>query len=74
MKRGHALLLGILAFSLCTISLTGTLTAPPCISSSSVPRQYPIFVISFCINYVLTTIAFAVAGTMAFCYALREEK
>ena len=74
MKRVQALLLGILAFSLCIISFTGVLTAPPCIGGSSVPRQYPIFVVSFCINYVLATIAFAVAGTMALCYALREEK
>lgn len=72
MRRTHAFLLGLLAFGVMAISLIGLTIAPPCISGPSVPRQYPLFVVSLCINYVFAEVAFLLGGVTAFCYALRE--
>lgn len=73
MKRIHSFLLGLLAFGLFAISGAGLFFCPPCISGPSVPRQYPLFAVSLCLNYVLGMVIFAVAGASAFYYALREN-
>jgi len=72
MKRLHAFLLGLLAFGLVAVSFAGLFMSPPCISGPSVPREYPVFIASFCLNYVLGNLILLIAGTIGFRYALRE--